>query len=752
MCVGWQWVCVGWQWGCHSPEEAFSFFFFSSHRICYICYRNQFTHKRRKKRKKPSEDEPLWQSARKNPSGSMLTRVFVFSTDLANRAAESVERGEYNSIVQFHQAQPKGPGFFRPANETTQPDVIDQSLGKGDPSTRDLPKTELSRSPNSVVQRSSAASSPGGVAGEECDPRISPASLPSRTRSRQGRRLKKQSSWGGSTARSPPMTPEEALGSVGRTRKASPLPYKSPTDNHEGAFRWGNQRDQDDEHDVGTEERLGGREGRGGEDWSDPVGSMNNNSVRSSNIPLSSQRNQSETAVAALRQQHQHAVNHRSEVDGGSQGNVASPAAISSLANPGTAREDANYTICHGTPAPGMQGDISSPTPDTRGMQQPLSVHSTSEASFSPRPSHPPPRGMQPQMEIPEHYGGQAAWNQSSQYPPSCGYHNPHHAQMSSLSYSAHPMSAMHGGYPYTLSYPWGHMVPPVPPQHHQLRVEEAVHMQQMGTHVGYMHPPPPSMMEEGGSSAKEVPTSMFLPNPPPLPHPPPQTADALSPIMSQASHPPLAAHQSSHGHHLQRHHQALPPDYFGHPSAHLFPYGFDMVGGLQHVHHFWPQQSHGSGGSPLPSVSMMHPGHMMPGGQGGWYPPHLVHSMVSGVEVHGGGGEGGKVALKKGGKHEGIQVVDVKLNSNGNNNLEFNTNGNNNGNGDGEQAELRGSSLEQPVAGRLCSDGGSPKVSVNSGALLLPLQVRWPFVKDAPIPVQLQKSEPFSVKVNWCK
>lgn len=696
--------------------------------------------------------------------------MFVFSTNLANRAAESVERGEYDSIVQFHQAQPKGPGFFRPANES-QPDEIDRSPGKGDTSHA-APRTKQSRSPNSVTRWNSAASSPAGmgVGGGECDPRISPASLPSRTtQSRPSRRLKKQSSWAGNTSHSPPVTPGEMLGSAGRTRNASPLPYKSPTDHHEGkgAFRWGNERDPDEEeHGVDVEEQLGGKEGRGGEDWSghmDRKSDVNEHYYSNTPAKPSSQRNQSEAAVATLRQ---HAMNHRSEVD--SQGNTASPAMMSSPANPSTAgsREDANYTICHGTPGSAMQGDISSPIPATRGMQQPSSVHSTSEASFSPRPSHTtsslPPRGVQPQMEVSEHYGGngqQVAWNPSNQYPPpgsvggGGGYH-PHHPQLSGLSYSAHPMAAMqvHSGYPYALPYPWGH-VPPAR-QHHQLSAEEVMHAQQMGAHVGYMHhpPPPPSMMEEGGvSTAKEAPASVFLPNPSPLPHPPALTSDTLSPVMSQTSHPPPPAHhsaQSSHGHHLQRHYQALPPDYFGHPSAHLFPYGFEGAG-LQQMHHLW---SHPHGGGQLPPASAMHPGHMMPGGHGSWYPSHLVHSMVSGVEVHGGGGEGGKVTGKKGSKHEGMQVVDVKLNTNGNNNVKLNNNGNNNNNDDNKQTERRESSLEQPLASRLCRDDCSPTVSVSSGAVLLPLQPKWPCSQDTPISVEMQKPQPFSVKVNWCK
>ena len=57
--------------------------------------------------------EALWQPARKRPAGETLRPIYVFSTHLANKAAEWVIRGKYDNIIQFHHAQPKGPGFLR---------------------------------------------------------------------------------------------------------------------------------------------------------------------------------------------------------------------------------------------------------------------------------------------------------------------------------------------------------------------------------------------------------------------------------------------------------------------------------------------------------------------------------------------------------------------------------------------------------------------------------------------------------------
>ena len=697
----------------HTHNILFLFLFLLPH------YRNQFTHKRRKRRKKPSEDEPLWQSARKHPSGSALSRVYVFSTDLANRAAESVEKGEFDSIIQFHQAQPKGPGFFRPAHGSQRDDACDWSPG-GDLCD--------ARQPHSVARRKSAASSPGvEMSGEDCDARVSPASLPSRPLSRQSRQLKKQSSWAGSMVIRSPSTLGEASGSVGRTRKASPSPYvdpKSPSDTQEAWEQWGNhgnQRNLEEEH-LSVSKRFAEQpEGKKEEgDLSRSQSKKGDGGVVRDHIPsVVATMNQSETGAMTPRQHVNNSL-HRSEVES-SHGNTASPV-VASPANPSTghSRDEMNYTICHGTPGSGMQGDISSPVlPPTRGVQQLSSVHSSSEASFSPHP-HPHPslaHGVQQQMEMSEHYSGgeQGSWNQ---YPP--GYH--HHHQHSQLPPGmSYPVSALqsHSGYPYPVSYPWGHHLQPIHHggTHHQLRAEEAMHTQQMG----YMHTPP-SMMEEG----KEVQGGMFLPNPPPPP--PALTSDALPPAMSQASRPPPPAHHSPHGHHPQpgvlppRHYQAIPSDYFGHSG--IFPYGFEGAG--LHQMHLWPQ-SHGGGQLP----PGMHPAQMLPPGHGGWYPPQLVHSMVSGIEVHGGGGggDGGKVAGKKGNKHEGMQVVDVKLNSNGNNNNNI----------DNKQTELRDSLLVQQARSASGCKPSLPTIS-SSTVLLQPMQRRWL--------QRVQKVEPYSVRV----
>lgn len=57
--------------------------------------------------------EALWQPARRTAANENRRPIFVFSTDLANSAADAVLKNRYDSIIQFHNAQPKCPGFLR---------------------------------------------------------------------------------------------------------------------------------------------------------------------------------------------------------------------------------------------------------------------------------------------------------------------------------------------------------------------------------------------------------------------------------------------------------------------------------------------------------------------------------------------------------------------------------------------------------------------------------------------------------------
>ena len=63
--------------------------------------------------------EALWQPAHKSTATENRRPIYVFSTDMANAAADAVLKNRYDSIIQFHNAQPKGPGFLRPSKNDT---------------------------------------------------------------------------------------------------------------------------------------------------------------------------------------------------------------------------------------------------------------------------------------------------------------------------------------------------------------------------------------------------------------------------------------------------------------------------------------------------------------------------------------------------------------------------------------------------------------------------------------------------------
>ena len=51
-------------------------------------------------------------AARQTASGEKLSPAYVFSTIWANKAALAVKEGIFESLIEFHKAQPKGPGYL----------------------------------------------------------------------------------------------------------------------------------------------------------------------------------------------------------------------------------------------------------------------------------------------------------------------------------------------------------------------------------------------------------------------------------------------------------------------------------------------------------------------------------------------------------------------------------------------------------------------------------------------------------------
>ena len=104
--------------------------------------------------------EPLWQSANASQKPSTITKTkYVFSTELANQAAEAVWRGKCENVIHFHKTQrAKGPGFFRlsrtdhhhhleGSSSGSESDNNNNSSGGGRVISRGPPQKETKKAP-----------------------------------------------------------------------------------------------------------------------------------------------------------------------------------------------------------------------------------------------------------------------------------------------------------------------------------------------------------------------------------------------------------------------------------------------------------------------------------------------------------------------------------------------------------------------------------------------------------------------------
>lgn len=115
--------------------------------------------------------EALWQPAsRKGGSGESYKPVYLFSTFLANKAALAVEKNRYNSIIQFHQAQPKDPGFLRlpqTTEEQSKPQrgsISNRKQTDADSGEEEMSAKETKSTPRGQKRRNSGRTSDGGSA------------------------------------------------------------------------------------------------------------------------------------------------------------------------------------------------------------------------------------------------------------------------------------------------------------------------------------------------------------------------------------------------------------------------------------------------------------------------------------------------------------------------------------------------------------------------------------------------------------
>ena len=629
--------------------------------------------------------EALWQPARKVKTNENLRPVYVFSTHLANSAAEAVLKGRYDSIVQFHNAQPKGPGFIR------LPQAKD-SVGKKEPmsasKTSESEKEGSMRAPKRRSSRLSATEdTPASKKLRSGNKAKSPVPDDTKqTPTRYSRRIRQQQASSVSSPPSSPMSdrssgagspPSSSKGRSGQRAgraggrrsagRASPAINSSrrreeeseEEEEEEGKEEEPTHRDKEEEEENGREDqgdrdlvsrRLG--EAVDGQD-SSPL-----DSVQDGSKPQATQR--------AL-------------------------------------QDEDNYTICHGTPRSKGSGAVDMSSPASRGSQPP-SISKPPDVTSPPgaHPSHQPSHPDAARLAMGEHQkhippggaGGSLARD------PMIGQHMHHEFHKDANNWPAglgHQFSHVHGGYygpglhpmhypphqhvahanyPYGVPYPWGpHAVsqhPRVPEatQHQYSHTDSLLHGRSEASQSG------PSTHSPGHAPTPHMPYPHYLPSSHPVHIPSSSSAESgkdpatltseghestSAAMMKPASHEkhPLSAQQPHHAHpHSalrqlpspgsahpalpQVHHafprppHALTPEHISgssaahHPSAAAaaFPYGLDPNNpAALHMHQLWQHtqmQQH-----PMRPIAPHLPPHLQPS-PGMWYPHPLMQGGIA--------------------------------------------------------------------------------------------------------------------------
>ena len=544
--------------------------------------------------------EALWQPARKIKANENLHPVYVFSTHLANSAADAVLKGRYNSIVQFHNAQPKGPGFIRQVQQkeiagkregvdAVKSPNIERDGGGGWEKAPKRRSEHLSVSEDTPVQkklRSSgqARSSPAledsnGGPGTRYSRRIrrqqasSISSPPSSPTSNQS------TDEGGS----PKLNPLRSRGRVGGGRRSGVRVTPLPNSNQKEEEGEEKREEEEEEEEEGEEESkvVGGRaslskdeEGRSGERKDGTLNSMPQDS------------NAGEEGISPhhpMRVLPQMMASHR------------------------LLPEEDNYTICHGTPRSRGNSavDMSSPAAKAPAgsrpsdMTSPVDNHGVpnSQAAAHPNATNPTHGGGPGERD-----GGERDHSKLISPARIAGLHahdpmiaqniHVHHdyhkepnnwaagigPQFSAVpggyyGHGIHPMHypanpaarhVPHANYPFGVPYPWGHttMGPhsrtPESGQHHYAGQTDSsvLHARSVETSPStqsFSHPPPhmayphyyhsphaaahTPASSDGGKSPASIPSDTHVSSP--------STASSTSPTVMK--NPSLVAPQAHH-------------------------------------------------------------------------------------------------------------------------------------------------------------------------------------------------------------
>ena len=333
--------------------------------------------------------EALWQPARKSTANENRRPIYVFSTDLANSAADAVLKNCYDSIVQFHNAQPKGPGYLCLSKKQEPKKAVNSTRNlSGSESEREggarAPKRRSSRL--SVSDETPATKKLRG--GRQTD---------DAKRTRFSRRLRRQQQSSASPPSSPasdhsssdsPASPPTSQRGRGRQRSSRGAVGRRGGQRGRGRGRRQSRRRRGGEVEEEEEEREEDSDNE--DDEGEPEEEKDDGEMDESRETDDKLEAEGDGEVSA--QSPEDPYDGKQDM-GPRDSSMNLPQQTSSE----LLEEDNNYTICHGTPRTkggrSAAVDMSSPVSQTR---QPKSAALSSPAGTTPpsESSHPTPHDI----------------------------------------------------------------------------------------------------------------------------------------------------------------------------------------------------------------------------------------------------------------------------------------------------------------------------------------------------------------------
>ena len=450
----------------------------------------------------------------------------------------------YDNIIQFHKAQPRGPGFLR-LSEKQPESKTRQSTG----SESDARGTAR-QSKREGVRRS------GRLAGTGVEPLLSENEEEEKEEEEEEEEEKEEEM--------------DSDGSDERTRRSGPGPPSPFTSSHSPAS--GRNSPQEVEPSPLPHE---------------------DSSLKHTSVKQVAQQQQQQQPVVPQTETHTSLC-------------LKSPDSVQTPTQ--QARDEENYTICHGTPEAGKM---------TEGDARQLSNRSSATSKA---------------MNQPPHHG----WGGGYPAPPGAlrgSYPQMYNHKFHAMTYPGAPQAMPAANFPYPMAYHWPH------PHHHP----QAWPGSEMfpGAHTPISSPSLPYSPQQ----QQQHPTPSSAPSPHPDSRKDPKVALTYNQLVGSMGPAELRPHPQS----VPSMHQFAPPhnpSHHYHPAApqdpsHHFPYSLDARPhpSMAHIHPSMWQSS-----AQMPH--QLHPmvqSHLPP--QGMWHPHHIPHMMTaSDHHKPGSKGEGDKM------------------------------------------------------------------------------------------------------------